>query len=65
MFPMGKNCPFFTKKWSPTNGSHKWETISESTESVEHNVNENRQTGIRIRLRDESIHLWHPFERKK
>ncbi len=62
--PMGKNCPL--KKRNPTNGSHKWETISESTESVERNINGLRQMDIRIRLRYKSFHLWDllwdPFE---
>ncbi len=40
--PMGKNYLLF-KKRSPTNGSHKWETTWESTESVEGNVNGLRQ----------------------
>ncbi len=62
---MGKNCPFFNKKRSPTNGSHEWETIWESTESVEGNVNGLRQTDIGIHLRDKSFHLWDPFEGEK
>ncbi len=37
----------FFKKQSPTNGSHKWETIWESTESVKCNVNGLCQTDIR------------------
>ncbi len=62
--PMGKNCRL-KKKRSPTNGSHEWETIWESTESVEGNVNGLRQTDICIRLRDKSFHLWDPFEGEK
>ncbi len=61
---MGKNCPLKKKT-----ESHKWETISESTESVERNVNRLRQTNIRICLRDKSFHmwdlLWDPFEGEK
>ncbi len=38
--------------------SHKWETISESMESIERNVNGLHQTDIRICLRDKSFHLW-------
>ncbi len=49
------------KKRNPTNGSHKWETIWESAESVECNVNRLRQMDIRIRLRDKSFRLWDPF----
>ncbi len=44
--------------------SHKWETILESTESVERNVNGLRQTDIRIRLRGKSFHLWDPLKEK-
>ncbi len=55
----------FLKNRSPAKGSHKWETIWESTESVEHNVNGLRQTDIRIRLRDKSFRLWDPFEGEK
>ncbi len=62
---MSKNCPFFLKKRSPTNGSHRWETISESAESVERNVYGLCQTDIRIHLRDKSFHLWDPFEGEK
>ncbi len=65
---MGKNCPFL-KKRIPTNGSNKWETIWESMEFVERNVNGLRQMDIRIRLRDKSFHswdpLWNPFEGEK
>ncbi len=46
------------KKQNPTNGSHEWETIWESTKSVEGNVNGLRQTDICIRLRDKSFRLW-------
>ncbi len=53
------------KKRSPTNESHKWETIWESTESVERNVNGLHQTDIRICLRDRSFRLWDPFEGEK
>ncbi len=63
--PMGKNCPFKKKKLSPTNGSHEWETIWESMESVEGNVNGLRQMDICIRLRDKSFRLWDPFEGEK
>ncbi len=49
--------------------SHKWETISESMESVERNVNKLRQTDIHIHLRDKSFRLWDPlwdpFEEEK
>ncbi len=62
--PMGKNCPF-KRKQSPPNGSHKWETISESMESIERNVNGLHQTDIHIRLRDKNFHLWDPFEGEK
>ncbi len=57
---MGKNCPFFKKT-----EFHKWETILESTESVECNVNGLHQMDIRIRLRDKSFRLWDPFEGEK
>ncbi len=57
--PMSKNCQF--KK----NGSHKWETIWESTESVERNVNGLRQMDIRIHLRDKSFRSWDPFVGEK
>ncbi len=52
--PVGKNCPFLKKRTE----SHKWETISQSMESVERNVNRLRQTDI-------CIHLWDPFEGEK
>ncbi len=65
---MGKNC-LFLKKRSPTNGSHEWETIWESTKSVESNVNGLRQTDICIHLRDKSFRSWDPlgdpFEEEK
>ncbi len=63
---MGKNCLFKKKKKnSPTNGSHKWETIWESTESFEGNVNGLHQTDICIRLRDKSFRSWDLFEGEK
>ncbi len=64
LIPMGENCPPL-KNRSPTNGSHKWETISESMESVERNVNVLRQTDIRIRLRDKGFYLWDLLEGEK
>ncbi len=55
LFYYGQKLPGF-KKRSPTNGSHKWETIWESMESVERNVNGFPQMDIRIRLRNKSFH---------
>ncbi len=67
--PMGKNYPFFKKKRSPTNGSHEWETIWESMESVEGDVNGLEtfvpQTDTYVRLRDKSFRSWDPFEGEK
>ncbi len=54
---MGKNCPLKKKA-----ESHKWETISESTESVERNVNGRIRFsdkvsvyGIRLKEKSEDI----------
>ncbi len=63
--PMGKNCGFLKKKQSLTIRSYKWETIWESTESVERNVNGLRQTDVRIRLRDKSFRSGDPFDGEK
>ncbi len=60
MNPMGKNCPFL-KKTESHKRIHKWETMWESTESVERNVDGLRQRDICIRLRDKSFHSWDPL----
>ncbi len=48
--PLWEKIVRLKKNRSPTNGYHKWETTSESTESGELDVNGLRQTDIRIRL---------------
>ncbi len=68
--PTPQICPYgqklsVKKKWSATNGSHKWEIIWESMESVERNVNGLRQTDICIRLRDKNFCSWDSFEGEK
>ncbi len=64
--PYGQKLSVLKKKnRSPTNVSHEWETIWESTESIEGNVNGLRQTDICILLRDKSFRSWDPFEGEK